>query len=180
MLNKSFREGLVICYYGNGKGKTTAALGLALRASGYGGKVKIIQFIKGPWKSSEEQAIKNIKDITVEKYGAGFVKIQNDRKSLGEHRLAAQKGFKAAKDSLKQKDLFLLVLDEILGAVKGELLKSKDVIELIKQKPPKLNLVLTGRPKINEIIAFCDLVSQMKEVKHPFSKGRLAKKGIDY
>ena len=173
-------KGLIICYFGEGKGKTTAALGLALRASGADKKVKIIQFIKGPWKSSEEKSIEKNANIELEKIGLGFVGILTDKKHIKEHHGAARKGLKIARDSYKQKDLFILILDEILGAIRGGLLKVDDVIELIKLKPRRLNLVLTGRSKIKEIIDLCDLVSEMKEIKHPYRKGDIARRGIDY
>lgn len=173
-------KGLIIAYYGDGKGKTTAALGLALRASGLNKRARIIQFIKGPWKTAEESAIKKIRNIELEKTGLGFVGIQDDKNKIGDHRRMALAGLKRVTESYREKDLFILILDEILGAIGGGILKASEVAEIVKSKPAKLNLVLTGRPKIKKIISISDLVSEIREIKHPFRKGRLGVRGIDY
>jgi len=171
-------NGLTICYFGDGKGKTTAALGLALRAAGQKKKTLIVQFIKGDWESGEDIACAQTKQIRIVKMGKGFVGLGN-KTDIKVHIESAQKALEFSRRAMK-KDFDILVLDEILGAVKGSLIKTKDIIELIKIKPVKMTLVLTGQPKIIEVIKICDLVTQMKKVKHPYDNGILAIKGIDY
>lgn len=171
-------KGLVITYFGDGKGKTTAALGLALRASAYKEKILIIQFVKGDWATGEEKAVKNLKTVKLIKSGAGFVGILNDKKTLQIHSKAAQKGINLALKSLPHYKI--LILDEILGAIKGGLISSRDALKIIKQKPEDSILVMTGRPKIDCILNKSDLITEMRCIKHPFDKGVLAIKGIDW
>jgi len=171
-------KGLIVSYFGNGKGKTTAALGLALRASGYNKKILIIQFVKGDWKTGEEKAVKRLKTVKLIKSGAGFVGIQGDKKPLETHQKAAQKGLALAQKSLPNYEI--IILDEILGAIKGGLVKTSDVLKIIDLKPKNTILVLTGRPKIDPILKKSDLITQMRSIKHPFDKGELALQGIDY
>jgi len=171
-------RGLVITYFGDGKGKTTAALGLALRASGYDKKITIIQFIKGDWISGEEISLKKFKNAKLIKTGLGFIGIKNDKKSLTEHREAAIKGLELVKREIKNCDI--LILDEVMGAIKGKLINEKDVLDLINKKPTDTTLVLTGSPKIGKIIDNSDLVTQMCKIKHPYDKGIDAIHGVDY
>lgn len=177
MLKQS--KGLVIVYTGNGKGKTTAALGLVIRASGYKNKVLIIQFIKNTF-SGEIKSLKLFKSVKVIQGGKGFVGILGDKLSLEEHKKAAQEALEKLSREILSGKWDLVIADEILGAVAGKLLNVSQAIELIKSKPVNLNLVLTGRNAPKEIIKMADLVTEMKEIKHPFRKGMLAKEGIDY
>lgn len=180
---KKFKEqanGLVIVYTGLGKGKTTASLGLALRAAGYKKKVLIIQFGKA-WFSGELEGVKKLAPfVKLIQGGAGFVKILNDKLPLKVHKKAAKETF----DKLYQETLSgrwdVVIADEINGAVAGKLLKLTDVLKLVKDKPVDVNLVLTGRFAHHKVIAKADLVTEMKMVKHPFNKGFLAKEGVDY
>ena len=173
-------KGLVISYFGNGKGKTTAALGLALRSSGVRKKVKIIQFIKGEWKSSEGIAIKKLKGVSIEKAGIGFVGCPGDKHSRAAHIAAAKNGFEAAKQAVLDPGCDVVILDEINWAVSKQLISKKNVLKLIKSLPKEKTLVLTGAPEIKEFIEFSDLVTEMKKIKHPYDKGIMAKEGIDY
>jgi len=173
------KKGLAVTYFGNGKGKTTSAIGLAVRAVGCGKQVRFIQFIKGDWKSSEEKVFKKI-GVNVEKMGLGFIGIKNDRISLEDHKKASRKALDKALEYSKQSGAFLLVLDEIFGAVKAGFILEGEVCDLIEGRRPDLNIVLTGRPKYPNIIILSDIVTEFKEVKHPFEKGILAKEGIDY
>jgi len=177
---KSKSRGLIITYWGAGKGKTTATIGLAVRASGYDKKVRIVQFVKGNWVSGEEKALKDSPNISIKKVGRGFVGILNDKKSLKKHIEAARRGLLEARSSYKDRGLYLLILDEILGAIKGHLITQDEVLQLIKQKPSGLHLVLTGRPKYEKIIALSDLVTQFSETKHPYNCGLKAILGLDY
>jgi len=179
-LSAKQKNGLVIVYYGNGKGKTTTAVGLAIRAAGRGLKTKIIQFIKGPVESGEEIWLKSNLQIEIEKFGLGFVGILGDKRKISEHQRTAQIALAQAASDLKDKKYDILILDEILGAIKGNLIPLQSVLKLIKEKPPAKTLVLTGAPKIDEIIKCSDLVSEIKKIKHPFDKGIQAIKGIDY
>jgi len=173
------KKGLSIAYFGNGKGKTTSAIGLVVRAVGCGKQVGFIQFIKGDWKSSEEKALKKL-GVTVEKMGLGFIGIENDQISLGNHKKAAREAFDKSLEYSKQDVLFLLVLDEIFGAVKAGFISESEICDLIEKRNPNLNIVLTGRPKYSKINASSDLVTEFKEIKHPFETGVLAKEGIDF
>jgi|SRR3989344_5127799 len=173
-------KGLIIVYTGNGKGKTTAALGMALRTVGWGGKVLVIQFIKA-WKTGEHKAIeKFIKDITIIPAGSGFVGIMGDKKTKEEHTASAKKALKLAKKEIMSKKWPLVILDEINGALEGKLVEFKEVLSLLASKPEEVTMVLTGRQAKPEIIERADLVTEMKKIKHPFDSGILAKKGVDY
>lgn len=173
-------KGLIIVYTGDGKGKTTAALGLALRTVGWGGKVLVLQFIK-QWKTGEHKAIeKFLPDIKIIPAGEGFVGIMGDRKKKEIHTASAKKALEYAKKEIMSKKWQTVILDEINGAIAGGLVSLKDVLTLITSKPEEVTLVLTGREAKPEIIKQADLVTEMKKLKHPFDSGILAKKGIDF
>jgi cob(I)alamin adenosyltransferase len=173
-------QGLSIVYFGDGKGKTSAALGLILRASGYNYRIALIKFIKA-WESGEDEVIrKKFPNVTFEKLGLGFVGILGDRRPFEEHREAARKALKKALDLIKSHKYDIVILDEILSAVAGKLLSVREVLECFAQKPPTLTLVLTGRVLPKAILKKADLVSEIKKIKHPYDKGIKAKKGIDF
>jgi cob(I)alamin adenosyltransferase len=179
-LSNKKNRGLIIVYTGDGKGKTTASLGLALRTIGWGGKVLIIQFAKA-WKTGEHIAIeKYLPDIKIVPMGLGFVGILGDKRKKSEHSASAKKALGFAKKEIMSKKWSTVILDEINGAIVGGLVTMRDVLDLIVSKPEEINLVLTGREARPEIIAKADLVTEMKKVKHPFDTGVLAKKGIDF
>lgn len=166
---------MIQVYTGNGKGKTTAALGLALRASGAGLKVYIGQFVKcGCY--SEIKALKALKNIKVEQFGAGcFIK----RIPVKDDLLRAKSGLEKAKKAIAAKKYDLVILDEINVAVKLRLVELSDVISLIKNTHPRIELVLTGRHAHPEIIRLADLVSQIQDLKHYYCRGLKARKGIE-
>lgn len=174
-------KGLTIIYYGTGKGKTSAALGAVLRAVGEGWKCAVYQFIKGPWPSAEREAIKKYlpKLATIEAGGKGFVGIMGDKLAKEDHKTQARKLFEKVLKETK-KDFKLIVLDEILDAVELGFIKEKEIIDLIKQKNTDMNIIITGHKKYPKIFAVADLVTEMKKIKHPFDKGFLAIKGLDY
>ena len=175
------KDGLVIVYTGNGKGKTTAALGMALRATGYDHKICMIQFIKGSWHYGEMDSVEKLgPNFELIAVGKGFVGIIDDKSSKEEHQKIAQEAIKISKEKINSKKYDLIILDEINYAVNLDLIKVGDVIELIKNKPESLNLVLTGNYVKPEIIKMADLVTEMKEIKHPYQLGIKAKKGIDF
>lgn len=173
-------KGLVIVYTGNGKGKTTAALGLVLRAVGYKRRCLIIQFNKA-WFTGELVGIKKLSPyVKIIQGGKGFVGILGDRKNISEHQEAAKKTFELLSKEVMSGKWDAVVADEIIGSVVGKLLKLEDVLELIKSKPDELDLVLTGRRAPKKLIKIADLVTEMKELKHPYNQGVMAKKGVDF
>lgn len=173
------KKGLVIIYTGEGKGKTTAALGLVLRAVGYQKKCLIIQFGKNSF-SGEIRSLKLLKTVKVIQGGKGFVKILGDKLALKEHKKAAQKTFDTLYNEVVKNIWDLVVADEIVGAVSSGLLPENLVIKLVKDKPESLDLVLTGHHAPKKIIEMADLVTEMQEVKHPYQKKVKAKKGLDF
>ena len=173
--------GLVIVYTGGGKGKTTAALGMALRAVGYDHKVCMIQFIKGSWHYGEMDSSKKLApEFELVAVGKGFVGILDDTSTKDEHKKYAEEAMKICQEKILSENYDLVILDEINYAVNLGLINLKSVIELIKSKPKKLDLVLTGNHAKEEILHLADLVTEMKEIKHPFQSGIKAKKGIDF
>lgn len=173
-------QGITIIYIGDGKGKTSAAAGLAIRAAGSGYKVLFLQFVKGEWPSGEIKILKSLPNVEVKVMGRGFVGILGDRKDFKEHQQAAQKAFAAAKGAANSGKYFLVVLDEAISAVELGLLKEEDLLKLIKAKRSAVNFCLTGHKRLKKLIAAADLVTEMKLLKHPYYKGILAKRGIDF
>ena len=169
-------KGLVQLYYGNGKGKTTAAMGLALRAAGCGLQVYIAQFIKG-LKYSELVSLAKLKDnITVRQYGRGcFIKREATQKDID----AAQKGLAEVKNIITSGKYDVVILDEITIAEYFKLISVEDVLALIASKPQNLELILTGRKADNRIIEAADLVTEMVEIKHYYNEGIEAREGIE-
>jgi len=178
-VNNKQESGLVIVYTGNGKGKTTAALGLTLRASGYNKKILIVQFIKS-WFTGEKKSIEKLPNVDFYQMGKGFVKILGDKKPIEDHKRSAQNALKFAQEKIRSSKYDVLILDEINVAIREKLIPISKVINLIKNKPKELDLVLTGRNAHKKIIELADLVTEMKEIKHPFQKGIKAKVGIDF
>lgn len=174
------KTGLVIVYTGDGKGKTTAAVGLAVRAAGYKRKVLFLQFIK-EWFTGEKETLKSLEPyVNFVQMGQGFVGIWGDRKARVIHNNAALEAFEFAKDMVNSDKYEVIILDEINVAIKEGLINASDVLDLINNKPESLDLVLTGRGADERIIERADLVTEMKEIKHPFQKGILAKRSIDF
>jgi cob(I)alamin adenosyltransferase len=163
-------------YTGNGKGKTTAALGLALRAAGAGLRVYIAQFIKGACYS-ELKALKKFKNIKIEQFGRGcFIK----SKPAAEDISLSGRGLEKIKQVISLRKYDLIILDEINIALHLKLLKLSAVVGLLKSSPKGVELVLTGRYAHLEILKLADLVSEIKEKKHYFKRGVKARKGIEF
>lgn len=180
MKEKMIEKGLVIVYTGEGKGKTTAALGLTLRAVGYKKRVLIIQFGKS-WFSGEVEGVKKLgSSVKLIQGGKGFVKIMGDKLPLKEHKKAAQETFERLLQEVVSGKWDLVIADEIVGAVAGNLLDVNQVLDLIDKKPENIDLVLTGHHAHPKIVEQADLVTEMVSIKHPFERGILAKKGIDF
>ena len=154
---------------------------MAIRAAGYRKKIIIIQFIKGSWKTGEEESLKKFyPQIKFVRTGEGFVKIVDDQKPIKAHILAAQKALKLAQRALCSRKYQIVILDEVNYAVKGNLIGVKDILNLIQLKPPTVHLVLTGNFASPKVVQKADLVTEMKEIKHPFKKGIKAQRGVDY
>jgi len=171
-------RGLVQVYTGNGKGKTSAAFGLALRAIGRGLKVYIIQFIKGGFDYGELYTIDKLPNLKLKAFGRGKFIIE---KPAGKEDVAlAEEALALAEKVVKSDEYDIVILDEINVALSLRLISLEKVLELIKNKPKHVELVLTGRNAADEIVEAADLVTEMKEIKHPFSKGYQARKGIEY
>ncbi len=175
------KDGLVIVYTGGGKGKTTAALGMALRAAGYNHKVCIIQFIKGSWPYGEMESLKRLEpEVELVIVGKGFVGIIDDKSPREDHEKIAKEAIKISKEKIQSGNYNIVILDEVNYAINLNLINVKDVLDLIKSKPENLNLVLTGNHAKKEVVDAADLVTEMKEIKHPFKSGIKAKKGVDF
>ena len=169
------RHGLIIVHTGDGKGKTTAALGLALRAFGAGLRVLILQFIKGKKDSGELKALKLL-GVEIRQCGLGFITKEN----FAEQKKSARSAIELAQKEILSGDWDLIILDEINYAVKFGLLDAPEILSLIEIRPPELHLVFTGRDALPELIEVADLVTEMKLIKHPFQKGIVAQSGIEF
>ena len=180
------RRGLLIVYTGNGKGKTTAALGMTLRALGHGWRVLVIQFFKGDWPvvfGELEMAKRLAPQFELLQLGKGFVKHMGDSKPFDEHVVAAKQALQTAKARILSGDYDLIVLDEIIYAIDYagvQLVSLDEVLELMDSKPATTYLVLTGRNAPQAIIDRADLVTEMREIKHPWQRKIPAQLGIDY
>ncbi|MBI2607961.1 MAG: cob(I)yrinic acid a,c-diamide adenosyltransferase [Candidatus Doudnabacteria bacterium] len=174
------QKGLTLIYIGDGKGKTSAAAGLAIRAAGTGFKVLFLQFVKGDWPSGERKILASLPNVEVKLMGRGFVGILGDRKPIEEHIKAAKNAMKESIKALKSKKYDLVVLDEAISAIESKLLSTDDVLKIIKSKPKSVHLCLTGHKRIKKLIEAADLVTEMRMIKHPYYKGILAQRGIDF
>lgn len=173
-------RGLVIVHTGSGKGKTTAAMGMALRAAGHGLKVLMIQFIKGSWKYGELESIKKLEPFfKIKPMGKGFIRFDKDGPGPEDVR-AVKEAWEYFKREMTSGSYHIIILDEINYAVGYQLLSIEEVLETIESKPDELHLILTGRNAHPELIERADLVTEMREIKHPFQKGIKAQKGIEF
>jgi len=171
------RRGYIQVYTGNGKGKTTAALGLALRAAGAGLRVFIVQFMKRR-RCSEHASLARFQDsITLRQFGQGCIL---KRKTKPSDRKAAHAGLGDVKRAITSGDYDLVILDEVNVAVHLQLISSKDLLALMADKPQGIELIITGRYANQEVMAAADLVTEMKEIKHYRKKGVKARTGIEY
>ena len=175
------KKGLVVVITGYGKGKTTAALGIMVRACGHNMRVCIIQFMKGDLYAGEWDGIKKM-DCQVEliSTGKGFCGIQGNPYTHEEHRKNAQDAIALAQQKMESGRFDILILDEINNALKLRLVDLEQVLEIIQRKPALMHLVLTGRDAHPQVIELADTVSEIKEVKHAYRKGIEPQPGIDY
>lgn len=172
------RKGLVIINTGDGKGKTTAALGLALRAAGHGMKVCFIQFIKGGWKYGELEAVKRFEDlIDFHVMGKGFTWKSDD---LEKDKAAARAGWQFAQEALASRRYDMVVLDEFTYLLTYGMIDIEPVLATLANRPPALHVVITGRGAPAALLDAADLVTEMQAIKHPYKTGLKAQKGIEF
>ncbi len=175
------RKGLIIVHTGPGKGKTTAALGIALRAVGQGLKVVMVQFIKGSWHYGELDAAQMLgkERFQILPMGRGFVKIGAEKPDPEDVRLV-EAAWQFASEKIRSGSYDLVILDEINYAISYQMLRAETVVETLSQKPEMVHVILTGRNAHPSLVELADLVTEMREVKHPYQKGILAQRGIEY
>ena len=173
---------MLYIFTGDGKGKTTAALGQALRAVGDGKKVLMIQFIKGPWPSGEDESHKKLlPDFELRKRGLGFVGILNDTLPREEHERAAQEALDELKREAESGAWNIIIADEINNALDLGLIHEDQVLRYIEvARAKKVDIIFTGRGVKQSLIDKADLVTEMRDIKHPFYEGTIARKGIEY
>lgn len=171
------RRGLLLVYTGHGKGKTTAALGLAFRALGRGLRVAVVQFVKGKWKTGERVLAQTLPGLSFLVMGRGFTWESND---LSCDRAAAREAWETSREILSGGEHDVVVLDEITYAIHYGFVAAAEVAEAMRCRPSHVHVVLTGRSAPEELIEIADLVTEMKSVKHPYERGVRAQPGIDY
>ena len=175
------KVGLIIVVTGNGKGKSTAAAGIALRAAGHNMKVCIIEFMKGDMYSGEIDGIKRLSpNVELHITGRGFCGIRGNPCPFEEHRANAQEAISLSKKKMLSGKYDILILDEINNAIQLKLVDLSQVLDLIDNKPPLMHLILTGRNARPEIIERAHTVTEMKEIKHAYRQGIEPQKGIDF
>jgi cob(I)alamin adenosyltransferase len=171
------KKGLIIVNTGNGKGKTTAALGVALRACGYGMKVSMLQFFKGKWKYGELRSAPKVETFEIRPMGHGFTW---ESKDIEIDKRMVREAWQEASAEILSGKYDLVILDEINYALSYGFLPVKDVVDFLKKKPAMLHVILTGRNAKPEVIEIADIVTEMREIKHPFREGIVAQKGIEF
>jgi cob(I)alamin adenosyltransferase len=174
------RRGLIIVNTGPGKGKTTAAMGTALRAVGQGMRVLMLQFLKGSWHYGELDAVKAFGDkFVMKQLGRGFVKVggaEPDPEDLK----AVEDAWKQSEEAILGGEWDLVVLDEINYAISYKMLDAERVVDVLKRKPEMVHVILTGRNAHPAIVELADTVTEMRQVKHAYEKGVMAQRGIEY
>lgn len=174
------KEGYVQVYTGNGKGKTTAAMGLAFRATGDGMEVKVVQFLKS-WKTGELESAKRFDNLEILR----FEKVKGFTWELNEEELAQLKsevrvGFDFVKGLVENRGCDILILDEVMASISGGFIGEDEIVELIEKKPKDMELILTGRNVPEKIMEKADLITEMREIKHYYKKGVPAREGIEF
>jgi cob(I)alamin adenosyltransferase len=174
-------KGLLIVYTGSGKGKTTCALGTAFRAIGQGLRVLMVQFIKGSWHYGELDTAKILGDdkIEIRPMGRGFVKVGSGETDPEDVRLCRE-AWEFGREQIYSGKYDLVILDEINYVIGYKMLEPEPVLEALAKRPEGVHVICTGRNAHPKLIELADLVTEMREIKHPFSQGILAQRGIDY
>ncbi|HVH86983.1 MAG TPA: cob(I)yrinic acid a,c-diamide adenosyltransferase [Terriglobales bacterium] len=174
------RRGLIIVNTGPGKGKTTAAMGTALRAVGNGMKVLMLQFLKGSWHYGELDAVKAFGDnFAMKQLGRGFVKVGGAETDPEDVRLV-EEAWQESREAILSGKWDLVILDEINYAISYGMLDPEKVVEALTQKPEMVHVILTGRNAHSKIVEIADTVTEMRQVKHAYEAGILAQRGIEY
>jgi cob(I)alamin adenosyltransferase len=178
LATKTEERGLLIVHTGKGKGKTTAAMGLAMRCIGHGMKVGIVQFVKGVWHTGERDVLVKFPDLCVIRaMGEGFTWDTQDRQR---DLAAAARAWETAKEMMADPSYRMVILDELNIVLRYDYLPVEEVLEALKSKPRNLHVVVTGRNAKEELIEAADLVTEMTQVKHPFRSGVKAQVGVEF
>jgi cob(I)alamin adenosyltransferase len=175
---KSVREGFVQVFTGDGKGKTTAALGTALRALGHGLRVFVVVFMKGDYPYGEWEALGQFPNATLVRFG--FLEFTDPNSVKPEEREQAEQALAAARKAMLSGDYDLVILDEVNVASAWKLVEMSEVVRLIKDRPPQVELILTGRLADQKLIDLADLVTECVKIKHPYDRGTMARRGIEF
>ncbi|HTY81462.1 MAG TPA: cob(I)yrinic acid a,c-diamide adenosyltransferase [Dehalococcoidales bacterium] len=171
-------RGLVQVYTGNGKGKTTAAMGAIARASGHGLRAFLVSFMKGSYKQGEYKSLSLLPGVKIAQFGLRKFTEPGDVKE--EEKAQAAAALDAARKAVNSGDYDLVVMDEVNVALSYELIKLEDVLKLVKEKPANVHLILTGRYAPEKLIEAADLATEMVKIKHPYDEGIKARKGIEF
>ena len=172
---------LVIVFTGDGKGKTTAALGTALRAVGHGLRVLVLQFVKGSWPYGELEAAERLAPLLeIRQCGRGCFGVPGDEVPEQEHREAARRGLEEARREIASGEWDMVVLDEVTLVVDFGFVDLEELLECLRSRPPNVHLLITGRRAHPRLVEGADMVTEMKMVRHPFEKGFEAQKGIEF
>ncbi|AOP36535.1 cob(I)yrinic acid a,c-diamide adenosyltransferase [Leptospira tipperaryensis] len=177
MTEKKDPRGLVLIHTGNGKGKTTAALGIIFRALGRGMKCGVIQFLKGKWETGERKFAKTIPELDFHVMGLGFTWNSDD---LDKDKAAAKAAWETSSQMILEGNHEIIVLDEITYAFHYDWLQVEEVLAVLKRRPSHVHVILTGRRCPESLLDYADLVSLIEAVKHPYQSGFPAQKGIDF
>lgn len=174
------KKGLIMVLTGDGKGKTTSALGMALRALGHGFKVIMIQFIKGSMRYGELHSVAGLTPaFEIIPLGRGFVHV-DPHNPAAEDVDAAREALRVSAEKIQSDSYFMVILDEINNAIDYGLLDVQDVLAMLTSKPPEVNVILTGRGAHPEILSRADLITEMKEIRHHYQQGEKSRKGIEF
>ena len=174
------RRGLIIVHTGPGKGKTTAAMGVGLRAVGQGMRVLMLQFIKGSWHYGELDAVQAFGDhFVIKQMGRGFVKVGGEKPDPEDVRMV-EDAWAEAEQAIQSGVWDLVILDEINYAISYGMLSAEKVVEALRKKPEMVHVILTGRNAHPTIVELADIVTEMRQLKHAYEKGVLAQRGIEY
>ncbi|MBI1206369.1 MAG: cob(I)yrinic acid a,c-diamide adenosyltransferase [Azospirillum sp.] len=178
LANKTVEKGLLIVHTGKGKGKSTAAFGMVMRAIGHGFKVAVVQFVKGKWETGERVVLEAFPDqVEIATMGEGFTwETQDRQRDLA----AARAGWDRAAAALANPDYKLVVLDELNIVLRYDYLPVAEIVAVLQARPPGQHVIVTGRNAKDELIELADLVTEMTQVKHPFRDGVKAQPGIEF
>jgi len=180
MAAKKDRRGLIVVNTGNGKGKTTAALGIAFRALGYDMKVLMVQFLKGAWKPGEYRAVKKFEpNFQIQPMGQGFLWVDAENEADRNQALVTR-AWQYGREQVAGGAWDMVIFDEINYAIGYGMIAVPEVLDMLRSKPPLVHVVLTGRNAKEEVIALADTVTEMRPIKHAYERGTSAQRGIEF